>query len=362
MSLDEGLSRFIGSLYEAVYDPDAWKLAIAQLMDRTGSRIAFISSVDLRQREFSRTDFYAPEESAVDTGIREYSEETYGIDPSLIWAAEHPEAGVCETSSIIPRADYLDHPFIKWNKSRFGTTHWRVMYTKPADDLSFSLSLHPPAEVGPAPRELRALHRLLFEHMERALRLAVRPPDLSRDKGAILALDRNGCVVAMSPRAEALLAANDGLSSNDRQLHGLDRTAAVEFRAAVRSAVRGGCGAGVRLKRRSGKPDWLALVSPYPQSLDHLPIPSTAAVVRIVEPNGGGRLATEHAQLFELTSRELAVAEALLEGHSLESLASSLGISRNTARVHLQSLFQKTATNRQVDLVHLLAEIAHASA
>lgn len=358
MSLDEGLSRFIGSLYEAVYDGDAWKLAMAQLMERTGSRIAFVSSVDLRNRHFSRTHFHAPEESVVDVGIREYSEEAFGLDPSLEWAAQHPHAGMCETDAIIPRSDYLDHPFIKWNRSRFGTTHWRVMYTQPSDELSFALSLHPPAEVGPAPRELRPLHRLLFEHMERALRLAARPPDLSRDRGSVIALDQHGCVLAMSPRAEAVLAGNDGLSSDDRRLRGLDRSSAVRFGRAIASAVRGGCGAGVRLKRRSGKPDWLALVSPYPQFIDHLPVPSAASVVRIVEPKARETLAREHAQLFDLTSRELQVAEALLDGHSLESLATMLGMSRNTARVHLKSLFQKTRTNRQVDLVHLLADVA----
>lgn len=84
MSLDEGLSRFIGRLYESVYDADAWKLAMAELMDHTGSRIAFVSSVDLREREFSRTHFFAPEESIVDVGIREYREHTYSSDPSLI--------------------------------------------------------------------------------------------------------------------------------------------------------------------------------------------------------------------------------------------------------------------------------------
>jgi DNA-binding CsgD family transcriptional regulator len=358
VSLDEGLSRFIGVLYESVYDPDSWRKAMRELMQRTGSRIAFVSCVDLRHGAFSRTDFYAPETRAVDTGTREYAEETYNFDPSLIWAREHPDAGMCETEAIIGRSDYLDHPFIKWNRSRFGTTHWRVMYTQPVDDLSFALSLHPPAEVGAPSRESRPLHRLLFEHMERALRLAARPPDLSRDAGAVAALDQHGRIVAMSSRCEALIDANDGLSSDLRCLRASGGSSAAELDRAVASAIAGGSGGGVRLKRRSGKPDWLALVCPCPRFLEHLPVPSAAAIVRVVEPNIAETLSPEHAQLFDLTPRELQVAEAMLHGHSVESLATSLGISRNTVRVHLRSLFQKTGTGRQADLVHLLAEVA----
>jgi DNA-binding CsgD family transcriptional regulator len=102
----------------------------------------------------------------------------------------------------------------------------------------------------------------------------------------------------------------------------------------------------------------MLLVSPHPRFLDHLPVATAAAIVRIIEPHPAEKLSEHHAALFDLTARELQVAEALLSGHSIESLSSALNMSRNTARVHLQSLFQKTRTNRQPDLVHLLAEIA----
>ena len=69
-------------------------------------------------------------------------------------------------------------------------------------------------------------------------------------------------------------------------------------------------------------------------------------------------LSTAHAELFRLSPRETEVAAGLLQGHSLESLCTLLGISRNTAKVHLQALFRKTHTSRQSELVHLLADVA----
>jgi DNA-binding CsgD family transcriptional regulator len=362
MPLDEKISGFIGRLYEAPYEAEAWRSVMAELMELTGSRIAFVSAVDLRNQAYNRALFYGPEESSVETGTREYAEETFALDPSLQWASQHPHAGVCETEVIIPRSEYLEQPFIKWNKARFGTTHWRVFYTPPVDDLTFALSLHPPAEIGPPPKELKALHFLLFEHMERAMRLAVRPPDFSRDSGAVIALDHHGRIIALSPAADALVALNDGLTTESRYLVASHPLTAKPLQLAIRSAIQahlgGGAGGGIKVKRPSGKPDWLAVTSPYPRFLDHLPIRAPAAVVRIIEISGHANFTTQHAQIFDLTPREIEIARALLDGHSVETLSSCLQISPNTARVHLRGLFRKTQTNRQSDLVRVLAAIA----
>ena len=67
---------------------------------------------------------------------------------------------------------------------------------------------------------------------------------------------------------------------------------------------------------------------------------------------------SEHSHLFDLTPRETEVASALLEGHSINSMSEALGMSRNTARNHLQALFQKTRTNRQADLLRMLDRFA----
>lgn len=44
----------------------------------------------------------------------------------------------------------------------------------------------------------------------------------------------------------------------------------------------------------------------------------------------------------------------LVEGHSVESAASNLSISRETVRVHLKSVFRKINVTRQQDLLRVL--------
>jgi DNA-binding CsgD family transcriptional regulator len=60
------------------------------------------------------------------------------------------------------------------------------------------------------------------------------------------------------------------------------------------------------------------------------------------------------ARLYSLSRAELALVAELLEGFSIAEGAARLGISENTARVQLRSVFAKTDTHRQADLMRLV--------
>src|SRR5690606_11472116 len=62
------------------------------------------------------------------------------------------------------------------------------------------------------------------------------------------------------------------------------------------------------------------------------------------------------AGLFGLTPREVAVLMPLLKGMSPAEVADELGVSVATVRSHLQRLFAKTRTERQVDLVRVVLQ------
>ncbi|MGY4622579.1 helix-turn-helix transcriptional regulator [Bradyrhizobium sp. USDA 4486] len=58
--------------------------------------------------------------------------------------------------------------------------------------------------------------------------------------------------------------------------------------------------------------------------------------------------------LFDLTPAEARVAAHLAEGRSVQAIADRLSIQPNTVRVQLKSVFSKTGTSRQAELVSLL--------
>lgn len=76
-----------------------------------------------------------------------------------------------------------------------------------------------------------------------------------------------------------------------------------------------------------------------------------AIFVRPLQPR---RLAGDVQAAFSLTAAESRLAGMLLQGHALDEVSARLGISKNTVRTQLRSLFEKTGTHRQADLVALL--------
>jgi DNA-binding CsgD family transcriptional regulator len=63
--------------------------------------------------------------------------------------------------------------------------------------------------------------------------------------------------------------------------------------------------------------------------------------------------------VFGLSPAECPIATALAEGRSLKEIARAQGTQHDTVRKQLRSIYQKTATNRQPELVRLLLHLPH---
>lgn len=63
-------------------------------------------------------------------------------------------------------------------------------------------------------------------------------------------------------------------------------------------------------------------------------------------------------QIFGLTPAEARLAQALTQGTSLQGYAAAAGVTEGTVRIELKSVFAKTGTPRQAELVALLARLA----
>jgi DNA-binding CsgD family transcriptional regulator len=79
------------------------------------------------------------------------------------------------------------------------------------------------------------------------------------------------------------------------------------------------------------------------------------AAVFISDPAQGAKTVPEVLRrLYGLTKAESRLVVLLLEGESIDVAARELGISAPTARTQLKSVFQKTGTGRQSDLIRLV--------
>lgn len=61
-------------------------------------------------------------------------------------------------------------------------------------------------------------------------------------------------------------------------------------------------------------------------------------------------------RIYGLTATEARVAALVAESNSVAEIAEQMGTTAHTVRTHLRHIFEKTGTERQVDLVHLLLQ------
>ncbi|TIP55730.1 helix-turn-helix transcriptional regulator, partial [Mesorhizobium sp.] len=62
---------------------------------------------------------------------------------------------------------------------------------------------------------------------------------------------------------------------------------------------------------------------------------------------------------FRLTASEARLARKICTGHGVEAAADELGVSYETGRNQLKSVFAKTQTHRQSELVALLTRLSN---
>jgi DNA-binding CsgD family transcriptional regulator len=105
----------------------------------------------------------------------------------------------------------------------------------------------------------------------------------------------------------------------------------------------------------SNKRAYSVLVVPITSPPRSLGTERVAAAVFVTDPEATmANLQRTLCELFALTKAEARLAEVLLGGGGLKPAADRLGITINTAKTHLQRVFQKTNTQRQSELVRVI--------
>lgn len=107
---------------------------------------------------------------------------------------------------------------------------------------------------------------------------------------------------------------------------------------------------------RHGEPPLLAYVVPTDQFTGGSY--GVRGILMLVDPQGRSEPTLPLLQqVFGFTAAEARLAVGLLRGMDLQEIAELYGVSVGTLRVQLKSIFAKTETNRQAQLVALLAKL-----
>lgn len=185
---------------------------------------------------------------------------------------------------------------------------------------------------------------------------------LNKVQTALVIVDALGRVAFLNAPAADVLARFKGVAILHNRLIASDSVAEEELQHAIKRALSGNVDPTVRLfvhipvaELARGLVASVFPLAAQPRNRDHA---DRAALIALIEPTVRVAHSLEEASiLIGLTPAESRLAALLAQGIRLELAADQLSISRNTARNHLTSIFAKTGTNRQSDLLTLLVSL-----
>lgn len=243
--------------------------------------------------------------------------------------------------------------------AREGSTSVLLSLTRAASERM--MNQNDRQRVGQALPFLRSLWRahtrsLGFESERNAIFEAVS----YRGIGAIT-LDAAATAISVNRCAAELMTATGALRLSHAGLYSTDPAQMAELRAAfeaifaeLRQGRRASSRALVFANAESGRSLNVHLC-PIPVGMPHSGLRSPVVVALVSDPQTDIRpQVRESARSFGLTVVETELVCHLVQGTSLEEIATALRVSSHTVRKYLQQVFAKTGTGRQADLILLL--------
>lgn len=361
----QGSDKWAELFLSAAIEPDKWDDALKAMATATGSRhgqlIGFgagaapfnwISDID----ESVVTKSAAIDQSAPDLNFR-VAADGLANNPAIVHEAHYDIARQSLRSD-----DYLD---LCSDFDIFDGCQTRLWAGR---ESMIGLALLRDSKDGRSSAEQRALFARIADHAGTAVRLqrAIEQQGFALLSGTFEAMDRacwlldgTGRVGGMTPRAETLLSSsririNDGWLASERP----DETRAML--RAIRMALEPPARAAdpVALSDDEGGVAIMLECYPLPPRPWSLPFaPRAIMIARVGTPT------SRHVQMltstFRLTPAEADIAIRLATGQSRQAIASARGVTAETLKVQLRSIYEKTGCSRESQLVRIVGMMSH---
>lgn len=314
---------------------------------------------ELNRKTGSFSNWIGP---GLEPGQDEYIAHINSINPRMAYSMRHAMGRIVYEAMLIDDRSIERHEFYDWLDRVQGFRYFLGSRLYDEGDISLFHSIEFATQHGhPDADKIEAFKRLA-PAVGNAWRLANRSATGSGGTGvwvsdhlpwAVFALTGNGEVTDMNLAARALLERADVLSLNDGKLVTLDSRSSEDFDRIIGTGMAGQT-AETLLQGSMAMP-LIAQVVPVNPARIAVPTP-VAVVVYIWHPRQhSDEWGRTLERLFRFTKAEYRLACVMAGGVDLNIAAGQLGISRNTARNQLQSMFAKTGTRRQNEfLVQIL--------
>lgn len=364
-----GLQPLVELAYSAAVEDSLWRDWTFALADHFASPGALFWVIDNQRFDMCQNHmcFRDVDNAAV---TAEYLSGPVDRDPQMTRVCGAKQSEIYLDTDHVDLEDAATREYVLWQEATVGSVHHITTSVVLADGIEAGVSLHRSRAQGPAHAELQAQIQALFPEFGRALRLGYRHADAiqeswwdglsGRGDEARVLLTRGGRVLRANAAARAIFDRKDGLHVSHDRFTCIDPKSEEALHKAVSNACDGATpgGSSLAIRRKGGRAPYLVSVYPLLERRRFLAPFGATALLSIADPAPRlARLSRQQQVMLRLTDREAELAGHMRNGHSLASAAEMLGISYNTARVHLSALFEKTNTNRQTDLILMLERL-----
>ena len=368
MQEEAELSEIIGEIYDAALDPAAWPAVIGRVVAFCEGQAGCIIIRDLA-RQTSKIEY------SVGFPTRYYG---LNIDRYLRLPRADAVLSSANIGEIIRISDLM-------SAARFGRAHffrnwlmpngWSELLFVPIRKCASNCVIIAMARSDGQKKDERDPIQLVSPHLEQAFKIS-RPFEtretqvasfeatLDGLKPGIFLLDRKGSIVQANRSGETMLKEARILHMFGGELRFKDAAADQLMRGAIAAAREGPLtddlsAVGTQMILQNGD-RYIARLLPLQGGAQRSNGSLTATLALFVYP---ADLETTSplrliAETYNLTSAEMRVFLAVVQIGGVPEAAEVLGIARNTMRVLLQRVYNKTGINRQADLAKLLASFS----
>ncbi len=360
------LNNLLGNLYEAACDAALWEEFLGQLARRCrGHSAALVMHHLVREVHTISASWNMDPEAS-----RLYQQYYGSIDVWAMRGRDKPAGYVCTSESLCSPKELAGTQVYNDFMARYNVACGMFGLVENNSARWASLSIYR----GSSSEEFRVadldILTFLVPHMQRAFMLHFEFSGLNaRAEGTeaalnmlstgVIFLDDNGGILATNRTADELLRRKDGLRLEAGKLSASLPAESARLQAIIAGGVKTGNGKGLI----AGGTILVSRESTKPLSVTVAPVQSAAveigqraaAVVFVSDPDQKIEVPTQALQgYYGLTPAEARLAVLLLEGRTLNEAEELCGVTRNTAKSQLKSIFLKTGVQRQQELIRLL--------
>jgi DNA-binding CsgD family transcriptional regulator len=380
----ERFSTTVERIYAASLNPSLWPDAVKAVAQLHGSPKANLLTPTTPP---ARGGFIFP------TGFAQSDIELWGEKyvEHDIWAHRVVERNLAVEGNVILGSELVTEEeleksiFYRDFLSRHDTWHLctGIVFDGSAQPLTAMSLFKGRAQVGFSSVD-RSLYKMTVNHLSRSLgtmfllrdarlQVAATLAALDRMIGGVLLFGPAGNVIFANRTAVALLACEEGL----RLRAGNPMTDAMGWLAASDSREDSHLTTDIKaiveakpfnvdhfsrghfISRRSKRPLFMRISTLATGNEFSRGEREARGIAFVTDPDDVPRLNPNSLRrAFALTDAECTVAQEVLMGDALHSIAGRINLSENTVKTHLQSIYQKTNTHRQAELVRLLMGLA----